>query len=301
MAEGAFTGRILKCIGGFYYVDLGGEIVECRARGRFRKDGVTPLAGDMVDISAEYGKGYILRVCERKNEFFRPPVANVDQMVIVASAAVPVTDPFLIDRIAVIAHFSGIVPIICVNKCDLARGDELAAMYRNSGIETILMSAATGEGMNEIFSAISGKVSAFTGNSGVGKSSILNMLEPALSLKTGEVSHKLGRGRHTTRTVELIRLRGGAVAIDTPGFSSFDADTGRFFSKEELEGAFFEFQPYLGKCRFQGCAHISDKDCAVRDAVDCGDISGSRYKSYVRLYEKAGEIKDWERKNDTNR
>ena len=219
------TGRIVKALSGFYYVDAGaGEPVPCRGRGKLRHQRLSPLVGDQVDITlTQDGKGMVDAVLPRKNQFSRPAVANIEQMVIVCSGAVPVTDPFLIDRMAAMAEWKGCDPLILFNKCDLERAEELVRLYRESGFPTLQVSAETGEGMDALAAAVAGKVSAFTGNSGVGKSSILNALQPGFGLEVGEVSEKLGRGRHTTRHVELFPVAGGLVA-DTPGFSSFDVE-----------------------------------------------------------------------------
>lgn len=288
-------GTIQKALSGFYYVDTGAELpVACRGRGKLRHQKITPLVGDQVEITiTPDGTGMVDRILPRKNEFRRPMVANVEQMVIIASGAIPVTDPFLIDRMITIAEAKGCQPIICFNKCDLDRADALAQVYRKAGFQTLQVSAETGEGIEELGKLLSGKVSAFTGNSGVGKSSILNALDPNFSLQVGEVSEKLGRGRHTTRYVELFRLRGGLVA-DTPGFSSFDVEQMEFISKEDLGSTFREFAPFLEQCRFIGCAHGKEKGCAVRDAVETGVIAQSRYQSYLRLYEQAKELNQWE-------
>ena len=289
-------GTILKALSGFYYVDDGENVTACRGRGKLRHAKVTPLVGDRVEFTPlGGGQGALETVLPRKNQFYRPAVANIDQLVIIASQAIPITDPFLIDRVTVIAEGNRCESLICINKCDLASGADLAAIYQAAGFPTLQVSAETGEGLEELRARIAGKISAFTGNSGVGKSSILNALEPGIALKTGEVSQKLGRGRHTTRHVELIRLSCGALVADTPGFSSFELDKGELCRKEELAGRFREFAPYLDQCRFQDCAHIKEKGCAVLSAVRAGKIPGSRHESYVRLYEQAKQIPDWER------
>ena len=290
-------GIILKALSGFYYVEHEGELLPCRGRGKFRHARISPLVGDRVEYTVlEEGNGVLDAVLPRKNEFQRPAVANIDQMVIIASGATPVTDPFLIDRVVSLAEYRGVEPIICVNKCDLDPGEELYATYTAAGFHTLRMSAETGEGVDELAALIAGKVSAFTGNSGVGKSSILNALYPDFRLQVGEVSEKLGRGRHTTRHVELYRLPGGALVADTPGFASFDLDRLETLRKEELAATFREFRPYVDQCRFVGCAHVKEKGCGVLEAVKEGKISESRHASYVRLYEQAKEIKEWERK-----
>lgn len=289
------TGQIVKALSGFYYVETGeDQPVPCRGRGKLRHQKLTPLVGDRVEISRlDDGTGMVDAVLPRKNQFRRPMVANIDQMVIIASGAIPVTDPFLIDRMAAMAEWKGCQVLICFNKCDLERVEELAALYRQAGFPTLQVSAETGEGIPDLAAAISGKVSAFTGNSGVGKSSILNALQPGFGLRVGEVSERLGRGRHTTRHVELFPVAGGLVA-DTPGFSSFDVEQMEPIPKEELARAFREFSPYVELCRFQGCAHVKERGCAVREAVTGGKIASSRHKSYVRLYEQAKEIPDWD-------
>lgn len=294
-------GVIRKALSGFYYVDDGTRLVVCRARGKHRYAGLSPLVGDRVRFTPlEDGSGVLDEILPRKNEFYRPAVANIDLLVVVASQATPVTDPFLIDRVAAIAAARGCECLICINKWDLEPGERLAQIYEKAGFPTLRVSAETGEGIDGLRQAIAGKVCAFTGNSGVGKSSLFNALEAGFELATGEVSGKLGRGRHTTRHVELFRLSCGTLAADTPGFSSFDVDSIELGRKERLQYDFREFAPYLGKCRFQDCAHVKEMGCAVLAAVQAGEIPESRHRSYVRLYEQAKAIPDWERKKDTN-
>ena len=291
-------GIILKALSGFYYVDgRDGALTACRGRGKFRHQKLIPLVGDRVRFTPlGEGAGILDEILPRKNQFQRPAVANIDQLVVIASGAVPVTDPFLIDRVVSIAEGRDCEPVICINKCDLDAAEELYQTYRKAGFLTLRVSAETGEGIPELAAAISGKVSAFTGNSGVGKSSILNALEPEFRLQVGEVSDKLGRGRHTTRHVELFRLSSGAIVADTPGFSSFDTEGMELRRPEELQYTFREFAPYLDQCRFTGCAHVKEKGCAVLAAVKAGEIAPSRHASYVRLYEQAKEVPEWERK-----
>ena len=288
--------RIIKALSGFYYVQAEDGIVECRARGKFRKEGVSPLVGDFVTISRSGKSGTVEEILPRKNSFIRPAVANVDLLVLLASCAIPQTEPFLIDRVLAIAGQQGVEPLICVNKNDLEPGEGLAGIYRRAGFHVIVTSAETGEGIDELRAAISGKLSAFTGNSGVGKSSILNALCPELKLAVGEVSEKLGRGRHTTRHIELYCLGNGTFVADTPGFSSFDTERMDLVLKDQLQYAFSDFTPYLGKCQFQDCAHLKEPGCAVRAALERGEIEPTRYESYKRLYEMAKEIKPWELK-----
>jgi ribosome biogenesis GTPase / thiamine phosphate phosphatase len=289
------TGTIMKALSGFYYVDCGGELITCRARGKFRHKGLSPLVGDRVEITDLGGQtGSVDAILERKNSFSRPAVANMDQLVMIAAGVNPITDPFLIDRVAAIAERKNCEPIICINKCDLEPCQELYELYTAAGFTTIQTSAATGEGIEALSNAIAGKTVVFTGNSGVGKSSILNALDSNLSIQTGEVSEKLGRGRHTTRHVELFRLPNGALVADTPGFASFDTEVPELLNKEELALAFREFHPYLDDCRFVGCSHTKEKGCAVLQALEEGKISESRHKSYLRLYEVAKNYKQWE-------
>lgn len=290
-------GRIRKALSGFYYVDMGGgKTLDCRARGKFRQDGHSPLVGDWVEVrETEPGRGMVWEIEPRRNRFDRPAAANIDQLVVVASAAVPVTDPFLIDRIAAIAALKDCGVVVCINKRDLAGGEELEEIYRAAGFPAVRVSAVTGEGIDELVQLIAGRLSAFTGNSGVGKSSLLNAIEPGFSLKVAEVSEKLGRGRHTTRHVELFRLSCGAEVIDTPGFSSFDADELNLEWKEHLPETFIEFRPCLGKCRFLNCSHTKEKGCAVLDAVKNGKIPRSRHRSYLRLFEELKSVRAWEK------
>ncbi|MDE7220119.1 MAG: ribosome small subunit-dependent GTPase A [Oscillospiraceae bacterium] len=287
-------GRIEKALSGFYYVDVAGQMIVCRARGKFRQEGRSPLVGDWVEVR-EVGpdQGMVWEIEPRRTVFDRPAVANVDQLVVVASAAVPVTDPFLIDRVAAIAALKDCGVVVCVNKCDLAPGEELAAVYRLAGFPVVRTSAETGEGVAELVGLLGDKLSAFTGNSGVGKSSLLNAIQPDFSLRVAAVSEKLGRGKHTTRHVELYRLDCGAGVIDTPGFSSFDAQELDLELKEHLPECFLEFRPYLEKCRFVGCSHTKEKGCAVLHAVKAGEIPRSRHESYVRLYNELKDLRAW--------
>ena len=290
------SGRILRSLSGFYEVQTAKGLITCRARGIFRKNGQSPLTGDLVEISVEKGKGMVEKILPRKNSFVRPAVANIDALVVFAANANPVTEPFLIDRVAAIAGDQEVPVILVVNKCDLDPADDLTRIYRNAGFPVICASAETGEGVEELRQRIAGKLTAFTGNSGVGKSSILNRLCPALALPVGEVSEKLGRGRHTTRHVELFRLDEDTYVADTPGFSSFDTDQMEVILKENLQYAFPDFGPYIGCCQFHDCSHRKEPGCAVTAAVGDGRIEKSRYDSYLRLYDKASQIKEWELK-----
>ena len=288
-------GRIEKALSGFYYVNTGAETLQCRARGKFRREGMSPLVGDWVQVrDLGGGEGFVETVEPRRNVFSRPAAANIDQLVILASAAIPVTEPYLIDRISAIAALKGCQVLLCLNKCDLNTADELYDIYSHSALPVLRISAETGEGLETLRAAIAGKLNAFTGNSGVGKSSVLNRLLPELHLPVGEVSKALGRGRHTTRHVELHPIEGGGYIADTPGFSSFETEQMDLVLARDLEYAFPEFAPYLGQCRFTGCAHVKEKGCAILAAVENGEIAKTRHESYVKLYESVKDLKEWE-------
>lgn len=289
-------GRIIRSLSGFYDVQLPGQVVTCRGRGVLRKEHITPLTGDMVEITVERGKGMVEAVLPRKNSFVRPAVANVDALAIFAANVNPITEPFLIDRVAAIAGNQNVECVILVNKCDLDPADDLRKIYEKAGFPVISTSAVTGEGVDQLRDFLRGKLTAFTGNTGIGKSSILNCLSPELTLATGEVSEKLGRGRHTTRHVELFTLEENTFVMDTPGFSSFDTDQMDVILKENLQYAFPDFGSFIGCCQFADCSHRKEPGCAVRQAVDTGFIGPTRYDSYLRLYEKSAQIKEWELK-----
>lgn len=283
---------ITKGIGGFYYVRTEEGIVECKARGIFRKRGITPVAGDNVALSSD--KTMIDEILPRKNVFIRPPVANLDILFIVASTTQPVPSTLVLDELAAAAIYKDVQPVLVVTKADLAAADMLAQAYATSGIPLIQLHYETGEGLDTIRSYIQGHLCAFCGNSGVGKSTLLNTLAPELKRETGQISQKLGRGRHTTREVEIFEVCGGRLA-DTPGFASLEAQKLCRIPKEDLQHTFPEFEPYFGQCRFTGCSHRSETGCAVRAAVDEGKISKTRYASYLAMYEEANARKEWER------
>ncbi len=291
------NGLIIKITGGFYYVEAEDRVYECKARGVFRKKGFTPLVGDYVVIDVPEGDGYcsIESVSERKNSLIRPALANLDTLVIVSSVVEPNVNTYIIDKMICAAVNKGIEPVVVFSKTDLQPCDEYLEIYKKSGIKAIEYSSVTNKGVEEIKEVLSGKISAFSGNTGVGKSTLLNALFPTLELLTGEISNKLGRGRHTTRTVELFKCFDGYVA-DTPGFSTVDLDRYELIRKEELQHCFPEFAEYIGECRFTSCAHICEKGCAVIEAVENGDISKSRHNSYVRMYNEVKDIKDWQLK-----
>ena len=283
---------ITKGIGGFYYVRTPDGVVECKARGIFRKRGITPVAGDNVELSAD--GAMIEEILPRKNVFVRPPVANLDVLFIVASTTQPVPSTLVLDQLAAAAIYKGVQPVLVVTKADLAAADQLAQDYATSGIPLIPLHYESGEGLDEIRQYIKGHLCAFCGNSGVGKSTLLNALAPELKRETGQISQKLGRGRYTTREVEVFEICGGRLA-DTPGFASLEAQKLCRIPKEELQHTFPEFEPHFGQCRFTGCSHRSEVGCAVRDAVEQGAISKSRYASYLAMYEEANARKEWEK------
>ena len=287
------TGRILRSISGEFDVQTPSGIITCRGRGRLRRGADIPLTGDMVQITVEKGRGMVEKILPRKNHFIRPAVANVDILVVFAANVNPVTKPFLIDRVAAIAGDQEVPVCICVNKCDLDPAQDLARIYRNAGFSVIQTSAETGDGVEELRALLHGKLAAFTGNSGVGKSSILNRLCPDLQLATGEVSDKLGRGRHTTRHVELYCLEEDTYVADTPGFSTFDAVRMEKLTKENLQQYFPEIDRFFAQCRFSDCKHIKEPGCVVREAVEQGEIAKSRYESYCMLYEEVAAQKLW--------
>ena len=288
--------RIIKALSGFYYVQTEDGVVECRARGRFRRQDQSPLVGDFVRITRQGDKGVLEALLPRKNAFIRPAVANIDQLVVLASCAIPVTEPFLIDRVLAIAQLQNVPALVVVNKDDLAPAQPLAEIYRRAGVPVLVTSAETGEGIEALREALAGKLSCLTGNSGVGKSSLLNRACPQLQLPVGEVSEKLGRGRHTTRHIELYSLGSNTFVADTPGFSAFDTERMELVHKEQLQYAFPEFAPYLGHCQFPDCAHRKEPGCAVRKALAEGKIGQTRYSSYERRYELASQLKEWELK-----
>lgn len=287
------NGIIMKAIAGFYYVETGNQVFECKARGSFRKEGIKPLVGDNVAVSIDgQNKGIVEEILPRKNDFVRPPIANLDQLFLVASIADPAPNTFVLDKMLAICEEKNVEPIIIINKSDLASCDELKSIYETAGFRVIVFSTVSEKQIDSIKNLLDGKISAFSGNSGVGKSSILNLLAPELSLQTGITSAKLGRGKHTTRHIELYHVAGGYLA-DTPGFSSIDMERCDFIRKENMQFCFREFADYIDNCKFTGCSHTSEKGCAVIDAVGKGIIPKSRHESYIQLY-KDSDIPDWQ-------
>lgn len=289
------NGIIIKGIGGFYYVEAADGIVyECKARGVFRKEKITPLAGDRVEITVESNnKNSIDKILERRNFFKRPPIANIDTLVIVSSVCDPRPNLLIIDRLTAVASYKNVEPIIVFTKDDLQSANEFVKIYTNAGFKIFAVSNETGEGIEKVKSIIDGGVTVFTGNSGVGKSSLINRMYPDFCLETGEISRKLGRGRHTTRHVELFKVGSGYIA-DTPGFSSLDFETNDLIKKDELAFCFPDFTDYIGSCRFSTCAHVNDKGCSLVEAVKNGDVERTRHESYVTMYNEVKDIKDWQ-------
>lgn len=291
-------GFVIKCVGGFYTVETGEGPVVCRARGRFRKEGVSPCAGDQVMVSTmPDGTGALTEILPRRNHLVRPPVANLDRLFIVASLREPAAGTVLIDKAVAAAELKGIDPVVVFTKTDLGDPGKLLDVYRLAGVSCCAVCSQTGQGVEQVRELARGKVSAFIGNSGVGKSTLLNAAFPGFCLKTGEVSQKLGRGRHTTREVEFFPLEGGGYAADTPGFSTFDIERYRLTDKEQLIHGFREMAALAGNCRFSSCTHTCEKGCAVLQAVDEGTVARSRLESYTAMYQEIKDVKQWEQKN----
>ena len=288
------NGTIIKGIGGFYYVEAADEIYECKARGVFRKEKLSPLVGDKVTISInENAENTIDEIMPRKNALTRPPVVNIDNLIIVVSTVEPKPSTLVIDKLIAVAEHKNIEPIIVITKSDLASAQEIFDIYTLAGFKKIIVSNETKDGVDEVKAVLKDKISALTGNSGVGKTSLLNNIDETLALKTAQISKKLGRGRHTTRQAELYRVCDGFV-VDTPGFSSFEIDKSDIILKDELAYCFRDFSDYIEKCKFYpSCTHTADKGCAVVEAVNEGKISKSRHNSYVQLYNEVKDIKEW--------
>ena len=291
-------GLVRKGIGGFYTVETEQGMYTCTARGKFRKERISPYAGDRVRITGEEdGTGALEEILPRRNFLVRPPIANIDQLFIVASLRHPFPEPLIIDKTIAVAELGEIQPILVLTKTDLEDGSQLKAIYDLAEIPCLVVSSVTGRGVDQVRALLRGKISAFTGNSGVGKSTLLNAVFPEFQLKTGEISQKLGRGRHTTREVELYKLEGGGYVADTPGFSTFDIERYRLTDKERLAYGFREFLPYLGECQFTSCSHTCEKGCAILQAVEEGKISRSRHESYCSMYQVVYHVKQRQQKS----
>ncbi|MGN0603835.1 MAG: ribosome small subunit-dependent GTPase A [Oscillospiraceae bacterium] len=283
-------GLIIKSIGGLYSVKSPLGIIECKARGIFRKQNISPCVGDEVIVS----DGVISEIMPRKNELIRPPLANLDYMIFVVSTCEPSPNFLLLDKFIAICVFKGIKPLIAVTKSDIKADDSIAEIYKNSGAEVFTIDYSDENSLKPLYDRISGKLCAFTGNTGVGKSTLLNHLDTETVRATGEISQKLGRGRHTTRHVEMFELKNGAFIADTPGFSTFETNKYDIILKDKLAACFNEFDEFTEKCRFPDCSHTKEKGCAVIEAVNNGLIPKSRHESYTTMYEEAKQIKEWE-------
>ncbi|MCR5601964.1 MAG: ribosome small subunit-dependent GTPase A [Ruminococcus sp.] len=285
-------GIIIKCLGGLYTVESPDGIYECKARGVFRNRGISPCVGDRVTVE----DGVISEIADRKNCIIRPPLANLDQLIFIVSTCEPVPNYLILDKFIAIAEYKNITPAVVITKTDLGDSTPIYDIYGRIGIDVAEVRYDDESTINAVRKLLCGKISAFTGNSGAGKSTLLNAIDPTLNIATGEISRKLGRGRHTTRHAELYKLSGGGYIADTPGFSTFDTNRYDIIRKEELAGCFREFAEYTENCRFRDCAHVCEKGCAVVEAVVRGDISVSRHESYKTMYEEAKQLKEWELK-----
>jgi len=297
------TGRIIKATGGFYYVQCNNgitdEIISCRARGLFRLEDKSPHVGDIVDITIapEDGGGTVSRIHTRKNELMRPPLSNLDYMALIVSAFDPAPNYLVIDKLLAILEHKEIPALIVITKPDLADATGIQAIYESAGYPVFVVNNLTRDGVDNLLREMSGKLNALCGNSGVGKSSLLNAINPKLAIAVGDTSRKLGRGRHTTRHVEIFTLDDGTQIADTPGFSSVDLLMMSEIRAHELSDCFVEFAEHAPEgCRFLDCKHVAEHGCAVRDAVNSGKISQSRYRSYCALYDEIKDVKEWERK-----
>lgn len=293
-------GRIITSLGGFYQVALpSGEMLDCRAKGKFRKDQQKPLVGDLVRVEQnDQGLSMVSAILPRKNQLVRPPLANLDQLVLVTSLADPAPNRLVLDQLIAVAEHQSIAPVVVFTKADLADAQPIFSVYQKAGFPTFAVREDRSDTAQPIRELLKGKITAFTGNTGVGKSTLLNRLYPQLHLDTGEISKKLGRGRHTTRQVMLYALPEGGYAADTPGFSAMDFLRYVPIRKEELADCFREFAPYVDRCRFTGCSHTVEKGCAVLAALEAGEIAPSRHESYCELYRQAQQIKDWQWKEE---
>ncbi|MCI6580933.1 MAG: ribosome small subunit-dependent GTPase A [Oscillospiraceae bacterium] len=285
------TGLIVKSIGGLYTVESPDGIYECVPRGIFRKEGKSPCVGDRVNFQDDR---VITEILPRKNHLIRPPLANMDQLIFVVSVCEPSPNLLLLDKFIAIAEYKNIKPIVVLTKVDLDKHEDIFSVYKNAGIDVVVIDYRNGEGIETLKEILGGKISAFTGNSGAGKSTLLNAIDSRFDIRTGEISKKLGRGRHTTRHAQLYRLDNGGYIADTPGFSTFETNKYDIIKKEELCSCFTEFSEFSDNCRFKDCSHTKEKDCAVIKAVSDGLISESRHSSYCQMYEEAKSIKEWE-------
>lgn len=292
MNSTVYSGIITKCLGGLYTVESPDGIFSCKARGVFRSKGISPCAGDRVEIQDEV----ITSVAPRKNCIIRPPLANLDQLVFIVSTCDPAPNYLILDKFIAIAEYKNIRPVVAITKTDLGSSREITDIYKSIGIDVLEIDYGSSSSIAAMRDLLAGKISAFTGNSGAGKSTLLNAVDPTLNIPTAEISKKLGRGRHTTRHAELYRLDAGGYIADTPGFSTFETNRYDIIRKEELAGCFREMTEYTDKCRFKDCSHTCEKGCAVLDALNTGAIPQSRHTSYCTMYDEARQIKEWELK-----
>jgi len=292
MVNADTSGIIVKCLGGLYTVESPDGIYECKARGVFRAKGISPAVGDSVTVSG----GVITEIGARRNFIIRPPLANLDRILFVVSTVSPAPNFLILDKFIAIAEYKGIEPVVVITKTDLGDGSGVREVYDSIGIKTVEVDYADDKSIQRVRDLLSGRISAFTGNSGAGKSTLLNAVDPSLGLATGEISRKLGRGRHTTRHAELYKLAGGGYIADTPGFSTFETNRYDIIRKEELAGCFREFAEFTDSCRFRDCSHTCEKGCAVVEAVEQGRIPKKRHESYCTMYEEAKQLKEWELK-----
>ncbi|MBE6730543.1 MAG: ribosome small subunit-dependent GTPase A [Ruminococcaceae bacterium] len=292
-------GLIIKGIGGAYSVKSEGKIYCCKARGVFRKEGISPLAGDIVSFEVEKdGEGVINEIQKRKNSLIRPPVANIDKLFIITSIKDPIPNRLIIDKTLAAAFVKDIEPILVISKADMAETDELCAIYKKAGIKTYSVSSVNSEGVEAVREELKSGISVFTGNSGVGKSSLLNALFGELNLNTGEISKKLGRGKHTTRHVELYEIGENAYVADTPGFSTMDMQRYELDDKEQIIFGFPDLEKYSLNCKFTSCSHTGEKGCAVSKAVEDGLVSRERHESYITMYNEVKDIKQWQKQKN---
>lgn len=283
-------GLIIKAVGGLYFVKTPDGIFECKARGIFRKQEISPCAGDNVIIE----DNVITEILPRKNNIIRPPLSNLDQLIFVISTCEPSPNYTIVDKFVAISEYKNIEPIIVITKTDLQKNDVIKKIYNSAGIKVLMIDYTKENCIDELNDILAGKLSAFTGNSGVGKSTLLNHIDSTLSIETNEISKKLGRGKHTTRQVEIYQLKNGGYIADTPGFSTFETNKYDIILKEDLSSCFREFSDYSNNCRFHDCSHTKEKGCAVIEAVNEGKIAKTRHDSYVLMYDEAKQIKEWE-------
>lgn len=288
MAEGI----IVKSIGGLYFTESSDNVYECKARGVFRNKGIAPCVGDR----AVFEDGVITEILPRKNHLIRPPLSNLDQLIFVVSVAEPSPNMLLLDKFIAVAEYQNIEPVIVITKTDIEDCSRIVSIYEKTGISIYTIDYNLDNPAEKIRVLLKDKISAFTGNSGVGKSTLLNEVCGDFNIPTGEISKKLGRGKHTTRHAELYKLPWGGYIADTPGFSTFETNKYNIIRKEDLADCFREFRQYEGDCRFRDCSHTTEKGCRIIEAVENGEIPQSRHESYCSMYDEAKQIREWELK-----